>query len=71
MFNELVEANKPIDKPDIMGMVLLENINKYKKQTEMDIIMSLYIDSNSRYVLILIANFYLKNPYCIQCRQKS
>lgn len=31
MFNELVEDNKPIDKHDIMGMALLEYINKYKK----------------------------------------
>lgn len=31
MFNELVEENKPIDKHDIMGMALLEYINKYKK----------------------------------------
>ncbi len=30
MFNELVEANKPIDKHDLMGMALLEYINKYK-----------------------------------------
>lgn len=31
MFNELVEDNKPIDKHDLMGMALLEYINKYKK----------------------------------------
>lgn len=31
MFNELVEENRPIDKHDIMGMALLEYINKYKK----------------------------------------
>lgn len=31
MFNELVEENKPIDKHDLMGMALLEFINKYKK----------------------------------------
>lgn len=31
MFNELVEENKPIDKHDLMGMALLEYINKYKK----------------------------------------
>ena len=31
MFNALVEENKPIDKHDIMGMALLEYINKYKK----------------------------------------
>lgn len=31
MFNELVEENKPLDKHDIMGMALLEYINKYKK----------------------------------------
>ncbi|MFH5796781.1 hypothetical protein ACHM2U_15375, partial [Clostridium perfringens] len=31
MFNELVEENKPVDKHDIMGMALLEYINKYKK----------------------------------------
>ncbi|CEK33597.1 hypothetical protein UMC2_08471 [[Clostridium] sordellii] len=30
MFNELVEENKPIDKHDLMGMALLEYINKYK-----------------------------------------
>lgn len=30
MFNDLVEANKPIDKHDLMGMALLEYINKYK-----------------------------------------
>lgn len=32
MFNELVEENKPIDKHDLMGMALLEFINKYKKK---------------------------------------
>lgn len=31
MFNELVEENKPIDKHDLMGMALLEYVNKYKK----------------------------------------
>lgn len=31
MFNELVEENKPLDKHDLMGMALLEFINKYKK----------------------------------------
>lgn len=31
MFNELVDENKPIDKHDIMGMALLEYVNKYKK----------------------------------------
>lgn len=31
MFNELVEDNKPMDKHDLMGMALLEYINKYKK----------------------------------------
>lgn len=31
MFNELVEENKPMDKHDLMGMALLEYINKYKK----------------------------------------
>ncbi|MEG0844450.1 MAG: hypothetical protein RSF39_09980 [Romboutsia sp.] len=31
MFNDLVEDNRPIDKHDIMGMALLEYINKYKK----------------------------------------
>lgn len=31
MFNELVEDNKPTDKHDLMGMALLEYINKYKK----------------------------------------
>ena len=31
MFNELVEDNKPIDKHDLMGMALLEYVNKYKK----------------------------------------
>lgn len=31
MFNELVEENRPIDKHDLMGMALLEFINKYKK----------------------------------------
>lgn len=30
MFNELVEENKPTDKHDLMGMALLEYINKYK-----------------------------------------
>ncbi len=31
MFNELVAENKPVDKHDLMGMALLEYINKYKK----------------------------------------
>ena len=31
MFNDFVEANKPFDKHDLMGMALLEYINKYKK----------------------------------------
>lgn len=31
MFNELVEENKPIDKHDLMGMALLEYVNKYKR----------------------------------------
>lgn len=31
MFNEFVEDNKPFDKHDLMGMALLEYINKYKK----------------------------------------
>lgn len=31
MFNELVEENKPMDKHDLMGMALLEYVNKYKK----------------------------------------
>jgi len=31
MFNDLVDDSKPIDKHDLMGMALLEYINKYKK----------------------------------------
>lgn len=31
MFNQFVEDNKPFDKHDLMGMALLEYINKYKK----------------------------------------
>lgn len=31
MFNEFVADNKPFDKHDLMGMALLEYINKYKK----------------------------------------
>ena len=31
MFSEFVEDNKPFDKHDLMGMALLEYINKYKK----------------------------------------
>lgn len=31
MFNQFVEENKPFDKHDLMGMALLEYINKYKK----------------------------------------
>lgn len=31
MFNELVEDNKPMDKHDLMGMALLEYVNKHKK----------------------------------------
>lgn len=34
MFNELVEENKPIDKHDLMGMALLEYINRYKKSNK-------------------------------------
>ena len=30
-FNRFVEDNKPFDKHDLMGMALLEYINKYKK----------------------------------------
>lgn len=31
MFNQFVDENKPFDKHDLMGMALLEYINKYKK----------------------------------------
>ena len=30
-FNRFVEDNKPFDKHDLMGMALLEYMNKYKK----------------------------------------
>jgi hypothetical protein len=31
MFNQFVEENKPFDKHDLMGMALLEYMDKYKK----------------------------------------